>query len=102
MRALNFSSGKPQFETEQIKAIQSQHEMLLNHIAETKPSAIDMSLITNFLNELSQSGNDIRDPEYRSLLRTFIRYWLGVMNDAIGELPTIELQPFNEPPVQDT
>ncbi len=81
----------PQSESSRMKDIQKRHETLIR-----QSTSITTPSVLGFLDELTQAGADISDPEYRSQLRDFARYWANFVNNKTGAFPIFQLQPFDE------
>lgn len=76
-----------------LAGIQVEHQEMLKYITEHS-DAIDISVIRNFLQKLSELGAIVSSPADRGNLRSLIRYWSTFVNDKTGEYPSIQLQPF--------
>jgi hypothetical protein len=74
--------------------IQKQHQEMLGQISINDDVDLDISRVQAFLNTLAQAGTSTEDPEQRSQLHTFIRYWSGIIDDTTGNFSTVELLPF--------
>ncbi len=77
-------------EEDKMKAIQKQHQEL---IRQSKDTNIDTSLIDGFIKTITQAGEVISDPEYRSQLRVYTLYWSNFLKERDGKLPRTELEP---------
>ncbi len=82
--------------------IQKQHQELLRQLSEIDDVDLDapqmkafLEGVRGFLKTLAQAGTFTENTEQRSLLRDFIRYWSSIINDKTGNLPIVQLQPFN-------
>src|SRR6266487_1062674 len=78
-----------------LEAIQKQHEKLLKLNEGAVTSETNVTQVEEFLKQLAAAGAYIEDPDQRSLLRAYIRYWANFVDDQISRFPFIQLQPFN-------
>ncbi len=74
--------------------IQKQHQELLRQLSEIDGVDLDISRVQAFLKTLAQAETYTEDPEQRSQLHTFIRYWSGIIEDKTRNFSTVELRPF--------
>src|SRR2546422_3076141 len=77
-----------------LEALQKQHEELLKLNENAEISEADITQVEEFLKNLAAAGAYIEDPDQRSLLRAYIRYWANFVDDKTGSFPPTQLQPF--------
>lgn len=77
-----------------LEALQKRHEELLKLHESMEISEADITQVDVFLKELAAAGAYIEDPDQRSLLRAYIRYWASFVDEKTGSFPSDQLQPF--------
>jgi len=72
--------------------LQEQHDVLIVSLQNDNQD-VDLDAVWHNLEALSAFGSRVSEPERRSLLRGYIRFWASYIHDRTGEYPVINLRP---------
>lgn len=77
---------------DRFNSLQDQHNNLIAEMEHDRQN-IDIETVRHLLKTISTAGTYISDPNFRSRLRGYIRFWAGFIHDQIGEYPVVSLLP---------